>query len=245
MRRGQSSDGERARLLLISLAGLFLVLAIGGMAYAGFQFARPGGKSQSSAVSAITSSPSAKPTPSPAPTPTPAPTPFFAARPYRMTIDKLGVSAAVVTEGMDANQVPVVPLEGDVVAWYDFTAQPGTAGNAVFAGHKTWNGPAIFYGLDQLQLGDTIRLTGDDGAELDYAVTDSFTVNENDPNAVSVMAPTTSAMMTIITCDGTRYYTGDPVFGHDYTERRIIRAEPTGVTPATAAPAQAQTERLR
>ena len=162
-----------------------------------------------------------------------------------MTIDKIGVSAPVVTEGMDANQVPIVPLEGDVVAWYDFTAQPGTAGNAVFAGHKTWNGPAIFYGLDQLQRGDTIRLTGDDGAELDYTVTDSFTVNENDPNAVSVMAPTNSAVMTIITCDGTRYYTGDPVFGHDYTERRIIRAEPTGVTPATAAPAQAQTERLR
>ena len=35
-----------------------------------------------------------------------------------------------------------------------------------------------------------------------------------------------SAVMTIITCDGTRYYTGDPVFGHDYTERRIIRAAP-------------------
>ncbi len=232
MGRGQSSDGQRARLLLISLAGLFLVLAIGGIAYAGHEFARPGGGAaqvQSSAVAA-TSTPLATPSPSVAPTPTPAPTPFFAAQ-YHMTIDKLGVSAPVVTEGMDANQVPIVPLEGDVVAWYDFTAQPGTAGNAVFAGHKTWNGPAIFYDLDQLQRGDTIRLTGDDGAELDYTVTDSFTVNENDPNAVSVMAPTNSAVMTIITCDGTRYYTGDPVFGHDYTERRIIRAEPAGVTP--------------
>ena len=246
MGRGQSSDGERARLLLISLAGLFLVLAIGGIAYAGYEFARPGGgedRAQSFAAAAIASPPPATASPATVATPTPAPTPFFAARPYHMTIDKLGVSAPVVTEGMDANQVPIVPLEGDVVAWYDFTAQPGTAGNAVFAGHKTWNGPAIFYDLDQLQRGDTIRLTGDDGAELDYTVTDSFTVNENDPNAVSVMAPTNSAVMTIITCDGTRYYTGDPVFGHDYTERRIIRAEPTGVTPPAAG--QAQTERLR
>ena len=245
MGRGQSGDGKRARLLLISLAGLVLIVAIGGTAYAGIPFARPGGgdaKAQSSVV-VVTRPPSATPTPSAVPTPTPAPTPFFAARPYHMTIDKLGVSAPVVTEGMDANQVPVVPLEGDVVAWYDFTAQPGTAGNAVFAGHKTWNGPAIFYGLDQLLRGDTIRLTGDDGAELDYTVTDSFTVNENDPNAVSVMAPTNSAVMTIITCDGTRYYTGDPVFGHDYTERRIIRAEPAGVTPPASG--LAQTERLR
>jgi sortase A len=237
MGRGQSSDGERARLFLISLAGLFLVLAIGGIGYAGYELGRPGGsnaQAQTAAAAVITSPPTATPAPSAVPTPTPAPTPFFAARPYHMTIDKLGVSASVVTEGMDANQVPIVPLEGDVVAWYDFTAQPGTAGNAVFAGHKTWNGPAIFYNLDELQRGDTIRLTGDDGAELDYTVTDSFTVNENDPNAVSVMAPTSSAVMTIITCDGTRYYTGDPVFGHDYTERRIIRATPSGVTTPPA-----------
>lgn len=246
MGRGQSGDGERARLLLISLAGVLLVLAIGGIAYAGYEFTRPQGgdaQVQSSAVEVVTSPLPATPIPSAVPTPTPAPTPFFAGRSYQMTIDKLGVSAPVVTEGMDANQVPIVPLEGDVVAWYDFTAQPGTAGNAVFAGHKTWNGPAIFYDLDQLQRGDTIRLTGEDGAELDYTVTDSFTVNENDPNAVSVMAPTNSAVMTIITCDGTRYYTGDPVFGHDYTERRIIRAEPIGPTPPASG--QAQTERLR
>ena len=227
MGRGQSSDGERARLLLISLAGLFLVLALGGIVYAGYELARTGGgdaRAQISAAAAVTSPPPATPAPSAALTPDP--TPFFAARPYHMTIDKIGVSAPVVTEGMDANQAPIVPLEGDVVAWYDFSAEPGTAGNAVFAGHKTWNGPAIFYNVDDLQRGDTIRLTGDDGAELDYTVTDSFTVNENDPNAVSVMAPTKSAVMTIITCDGTRYYTGDPVFGHDYTERRIIRAQP-------------------
>jgi LPXTG-site transpeptidase (sortase) family protein len=237
MGHGQSSDGQRSRLLLISLAGLFLVLAIGGIAYAGYEFARPGGgdaQARSSAVEVVTSPSPAMPTPSSVPTPTPAPTPFFAARPYHLTIDKLGVSAPIVTEGMDANQVPIVPLEGDVVAWYNFTAQPGTTGNAVFAGHKTWNGPAIFYNLDELQRGDTIRLTGDDGSELDYTVTDSFTVNENDPNAVSVMAPTNGAVMTIITCDGTRYYTGDPVFGHDYTERRIIRAESTRVAPAAA-----------
>jgi LPXTG-site transpeptidase (sortase) family protein len=246
MGRGQSSDGQRARLLLISLAGFFLVLAIGGIAYAGYELALPrggGAQAQSSAAEAVTSPTPATTTPSAAPTPTSASTPFFAARPYHMTIDKIGVSGPVVAEGMDANQVPIVPLEGDVVAWYDFSAQPGTAGNAVFAGHKTWNGPAIFYNVDELQRGDTIRLTGDDGAELNYTVTDSFTVNENDPNAVSVMAPTKIAVMTIITCEGTRYYTGDPVFGHDYTERRIIRAEPTGVT--TTAAGQAQTGRLR
>ena len=77
-----------------------------------------------------------------------------------MAIDRIGVDAPVVPEGMDEQNVPLVPLNAYEVAWYDFTAQPGTTGNAVFAGHKTWGGEAVFYDLDQLQRGDTIRLTG-------------------------------------------------------------------------------------
>ena len=174
--------------------------------------------------------------PTPAPTLRPAPTPPFADQSFRIAIDRIGVDAPVVAEGMDEQQVPLVPLNGYDVAWYDFTAQPGTPGNAVFAGHKTWSGEAVFYDLDQLQPGDTVRLRGEtDGIELVYRVTDSFTVREDDPNAVQVMSSSPLDIVTIITCDGTRYYTGDPTFGHDYTERRVVRAvradaaeQPTG-----------------
>ena len=58
-------------------------------------------------------------------------------------------------------------------------------------------------------------------------VTESFTVDEDDPDGVKVMLPSPLDIVTIITCDGTRYYTGDPVFGHDYTERRVMRAART------------------
>ncbi|HVP05309.1 MAG TPA: class F sortase [Dehalococcoidia bacterium] len=166
-------------------------------------------------------------TPSPSPVPTPSPTPVpppLEDSPIHIVIDRIGVDAPVVAEGVDADNVPVVPLNSYQVAWYTFSAQPGTGSNAVFAGHVTWGGPAVFYSLNQLAPGDSIKLVADTGSVLTYTVTDSYTVDVNDPGAGAVMGPTSGDVITVITCDGTRYYTGDPVFGHAYTDRRIIRA---------------------
>jgi LPXTG-site transpeptidase (sortase) family protein len=219
----------RARVLLIGLALLAVVAAIVGGGYIHYQTAQS--DDPIAAVEELTDDRSDRrvpstSSPSPTPAPTSAPSPPFANQSFRIAIDNIGVDAPVVPEGMDEESVPLVPLNGYEVAWYDFTAQPGTPGNAVFAGHKTWSGEAVFYNLDHLQVGDIVRLRGEnDGVELVYRVTDSFTVSEDDPNAVQVMFPSPLDIVTIITCDGTRYYTGDPTFGHDYTERRVVRAE--------------------
>jgi LPXTG-site transpeptidase (sortase) family protein len=141
-----------------------------------------------------------------------------------MTIRRIGVDAPVVAKGLDANRVPVVPLNSYQVAWYTFSAQPGTGGNAVFAGHVTWSGRAVFYSLDQLVVGDTVQLDTENGDQFTYTVTEAYTVDEHDPNAPLVMAPTSTDVITIITCDGEFYYTGDPVFLGSYTGRRIVRA---------------------
>ena len=228
MRINENKTSARRRIVLVQLALLTLIVAIVAGAY--IVYAAAQSEDQTAAVAEqrgnqpevrapVTNSP---PT---TPVPTPSPTPLFANQSFRVAIDRIGVDAPVVTEGMDEENVPEVPLNGYEVAWYNFTAQPGTVGNAVFAGHKTWAGEAVFYDLDQLQLGDIVRLRGEnDGVELLYKVTDSFTVSEDDPNAVRVMFSSPLDIVTIITCDGARYYTGDPTFGHDYTERRVVRA---------------------
>ena len=149
---------------------------------------------------------------------------------YHMIIDKIGVDAPVFPYGVDANRVPEVPLNASDVAWYNFSAQPGTGSNAVFAGHVTWSGQAVFYNLKDIQVGDHIMLRGDDGTQIDYVVSDSFMVDPNDPNALSVMAPTGNDVITLITCDGSFFYTGDPVFNGDYTHRRIVRAAFSSLT---------------
>ncbi|TMB69675.1 MAG: class F sortase [Chloroflexi bacterium] len=154
---------------------------------------------------------------------------------YHIIIDKIGVNAAVFPYGVDANRVPEVPLNADDVAWYNFSAPPGTGSNAVFAAHVTWNGRAVFYDLKEVQIGDSIVLRGDNGTEIAYVVSDSFLVDPNDPNALSVMAPTPADVITIITCDGSFYRTSDPVFGGDYTNRRVVRATFSRLTQPVAA----------
>jgi LPXTG-site transpeptidase (sortase) family protein len=175
------------------------------------------------------------PTPSPVPTSSPTPSPNAAAPPppqapqpansrFRMVIDSIGVNAPVVPEGLTADDLPIMPLNAYDVAWYTFTAQPGAGGNAVFSGHVTWNGLAVFYYLNQVSPGDSVRLVGNDGTTLVYTVTDSFIVDENDPSALNLMAPSSSDTITIISCDGNFYRTNNPVSGGDYTGRRVVRA---------------------
>ena len=147
---------------------------------------------------------------------------------YRMIIDSIGVDAPVATYGLDENDIPIVPTGPDaaqIVAWYDFSAQPGTGGNSVFAGHVTWFGNGVFLKLDSIQAGDTIRLLDDKGAEVVYRVTANQSLAPDDPEAVKTMYPTEEDMVTIITCGGTFYDTNDPVAGGDYTKRIVIKAE--------------------
>jgi len=220
------------------VAGVVL-LVIGGIA------ALDGGSDddrESPAVVDLTPRPTPKPaTPTRASaTPTPVPTPPLGDQPYVMVIDKIGVNNPVQSFGLDENAVPVVPTgsgAAEVIAWYDFSAKPGIGSNAVFAGHVTWEGTAVFYNLTSLAPGDEVRLLGQDGTELAYKVDEVFSVDASDPDALSVMAGTSTDMITIITCDGTYTDTNDPVFGGEYNNRLVVRAGLERVTPAAAAAA--------
>lgn len=154
---------------------------------------------------------------------------------YRIVIDKLGVDAPVSTFGMDEELVPEVPYTATDVAWYDFSARPGTGGNAVFAGHVTWNGRAVFYDLDQLQAGDQITLAGQDGTQLTYTVSDVWQVDPEDPDSLKVMWPTESDVITLITCSGKFIDTDDPVLGGDYTHRLVVRGNLIAINQPAAA----------
>ena len=179
------------------------------------------------------------PSPTPAPTPPPPPPPPLRDSPYRIHMPKIGVDAPVVTYGLDANKVPEVPLDSTAnrtVAWYNFSAKPGTGGNAVFAGHVTWNGHAVFYNLDQMAAGDDIYLEATDGTRVYYKVSEVFLVDENDPNALSVMSSNGSDVITIITCGGDYFWVGG-VAGYDYTHRLVVRGSLAGVEPPPPPPA--------
>jgi len=159
-------------------------------------------------------------------------------QPYRLVIEKVGVNAPVDTYGLDADQVPQVPTGSDakeIIAWYNFSSRPGSGSNAVFAGHVTWNGPAVFYKLAQVAPGDIIKLQGTDGTELVYNVASVFSVDPADPDSLQVMQATDRDVVTLITCGGAYSDTNDPVFGGEYDERLIVRAELAAVNAGAPA----------
>lgn len=226
------TEASLTRKAILTLGGLAFIIGVVLIAVAGLS-SLSGDDEPDIELRDLSTSPIVVRTNTPAPSdtatpePTPVPEPPLREGDYTMIIDKLGVNAQVSTYGLDLNAIPEVPTgpgAADVVAWYNFSAQPGTGSNAVFAGHVTWFGPGVFYSLTSVTNGDEVKLLGPDGTELLYVVSDVFQVDANDPDSRQVMYATDEDVITIITCDGDFVDTGDPVYGGEYPYRLVVRA---------------------
>ncbi|MCI0817898.1 MAG: class F sortase [Chloroflexi bacterium] len=169
--------------------------------------------------------------PTPSPTAAPVVAPPLGSTPFQLLIPRIGVEATVNAFGLNAEAIPEVPRNGQEVAWYNWSSEPGMGSNAVFAGHVTWGGAGVFYNLEQLSGGDQILLRSADGVELSYTVEENFLIDPNDPSSLELMAPTNDDTITVITCGGAYSPTGGQ-FGGWYSERRVVRATLSQVTPA-------------
>ena len=142
--------------------------------------------------------------------------------PARMVIPQIGVDAPMVTLGVDGDGLMEAPSGPFEVGWYDFSAQPGSGGNAVFSGHVDFAnvGPAVFWDLRELGLGDLIEVRLADGTAYQYVVTSSVTYDAADAPIAEIVGPTPRDTVTLITCAGT--------FNRDarqYSDRLVVRAE--------------------
>jgi sortase A len=112
----------------------------------------------------------------------------------QMSIPRIGIrNAPVYDRGTDAKGVMLI-APGYAVTHYAFSAAFGT-GNTVLYGHDDIQGN-IFGHLYDLAPGDTVQISVG-GALQTYRVTGHQIVA---PTAVSVLAPTSDARLTIITC---------------------------------------------
>lgn len=124
----------------------------------------------------------------PAPAVTEEPTPDLGDGIALIRIPKIGVDHVVV-EGIGVEVLKKGP------GHYPATAFPGHFGNVVISGHRTTYG-APFYKLDELVIGDEIKLVDREGTYR-YAVTESKIVA---PTDLSVVTPSTEARLTLTTC---------------------------------------------
>jgi sortase A len=108
-----------------------------------------------------------------------------------LVIPAIGVDKYVV-EGTDENALRQGP------GHYIGTAYPGQMGNAAIAGHRTTYG-APFFELNELKIGDQIKITDLNDRTWIYLVSQAPVVVN--PDDVAVLDPTPFAQLTLTTCN--------------------------------------------
>jgi LPXTG-site transpeptidase (sortase) family protein len=136
-------------------------------------------------------------------------------------IPRLQVQAPIENKGIDSHNQMEAPDRPFDVAWYPFTAKPGSGGNAVFAGHRDFAGvgPAVFWKLGQLAPGDVVEVTAADQGQLRYQVTQTWDYTLSTIPMASVLDQSGGDQITLITCSGS--YTRSSGYDH----RLVVRAK--------------------
>jgi LPXTG-site transpeptidase (sortase) family protein len=138
----------------------------------------------------------------------------------RLEVPRIGINAPVITLGVDAKGAMKSPKGPTEVAYYDFSGEPGHTGNVVMSGHVDYidYGPAVFWRLRDLKVGDEIRLFLDTGATIVYRVVGSAYYDENTAPVADIIRQTTEETITLITCGGS--FDRDRL---EYDQRLVVR----------------------
>jgi Sortase domain len=124
------------------------------------------------------------------------------APPTKLVIPTLGVAAVVEAVGVAADGTMAVPAQADHVAWYQPGVAPGDAGNALFDGHLDWwTGPAVFWHLANLRVGDQVEVVRADGSQLAFTVdsTSTYPWNSRPDGLFTTIGPPS---ISLVTCSG-------------------------------------------
>lgn len=143
--------------------------------------------------------------------------------PARLSVSSVGIDGEqVVAMGTNAQGQIYPPPK--TTMWYDKSAQLGTNGRTVIAGHVTYDGPDEFYDLDQVRVGAPIDITCTDGRNLTYIVTNKR--SELKPKVTTdqqVWGGSSSPVLVLITCDK-----NSPIVGQHHLNNYLVWAVPAG-----------------
>ncbi|MCE7794043.1 class F sortase [Salipaludibacillus sp. CUR1] len=123
--------------------------------------------------------------------------------PDTIEIPALDVKADITQVGLKDDGAMEVPDDGDLVGWFNRGVKPGGAGNSVLAGHvDDRTGPAIFFDLKDLEIGDVVKVRDGDGTELTFEVKSREIYPYDDAPISKVFGPSSSRNLNLITCTG-------------------------------------------
>ncbi|KAA0544604.1 class F sortase [Bacillus sp. BGMRC 2118] len=128
---------------------------------------------------------------------------FVGIEPKMIEIPAIGVKTKIEKVGRTDNGEMEVPKGMDTVGWFEPGPMPGERGNAVMAGHvDSKTGPAVFYKLDQLKIGDEITVTGVKGESKVFVVTNMKSYPRKEAPVEDIFDFSYSSQLNLITCSG-------------------------------------------
>jgi sortase family protein len=148
--------------------------------------------------------------------------PLPSSPPTRIRIPAIRVDAPM--DGLDRgpdNRLNSPPVDNkNLVGWYRGGVTPGARGNAVTVGHAdTHTGPAVFFKLGLLRIGDRIEVLRRDRSKAVFTIDAVRSYAKDDFPDDVVYGPTNAAELRVITCGGqydkhTGYAANVVVFAH-------------------------------
>ncbi|WP_175986897.1 class F sortase [Bacillus sp. Marseille-Q1617] len=141
--------------------------------------------------------------------------------PASLEIPAIGLKANVESVGLKENGEMAVTESFDTTGWYGEGYHPGEPGNAVIGGHvDSRNGPAVFYELNKLSVGDEVKVTSKSGDTRTFVVTDKKEYPWDEAPLKSIFGYTHRSSLNLITC------TGDfDRSSRNYSKRLVIYTE--------------------
>lgn len=123
--------------------------------------------------------------------------------PRSVRIERLGIDSTLVNLGVQPDGTLEVPEEFGRAGWHRGGTAPGNAGPAVLVGHvDSYEGPAVFFRLRELQAGDLVHVTRIDGSQVVFEVYALETVPKDQFPTDRVYGPTEAAELRLLTCGG-------------------------------------------
>jgi LPXTG-site transpeptidase (sortase) family protein len=136
--------------------------------------------------------------------------------PVRLQISSIHLDTTFVPPlALNADKTVSVPDNYTQVGWYSGGAAPGEVGPAVILGHvDSKTGPAIFYSLGQVQVGDEVQITRTDGTIATFEITELKRYPQSDFPTLDVYGPTNYPALRLVTCTGI-YDHGQQLYSHN------------------------------
>lgn len=138
--------------------------------------------------------------------------------------------------GIDTEGAVEVPEAYDTVGWYKYGPTPGELGPAVIFGHvDNYKGPAVFFSLGQVSIGDPVVIERTDGSTVTFEITGYERVEQEEFPTERVYGNLPYAGIRLVTCTGIynrstlRYSHNLIVYG------KLITIEHAGGTTTTSA----------